>query len=98
LVKTCPAGSAPLRLHVTEALEAVVARSENEKKAIREKVRAYRQRMREKGLRPVQIWVPDVRAPGFGAEARRQAHAVASSPHGAADQEWIDSISEWNDA
>jgi hypothetical protein len=75
-----------------------VARSENEKKMVREKVRAYRQRMREKGLRPLQIWVPDVRAPGFAAEARRQAHAVASSPHEAADQEWIDSISEWNDA
>lgn len=73
-----------------------MARSEKDRKAIREKVSAYRKRMREKGLRPLQIWVPDVRAPGFAAEASRQAQSVASSPHEAGDQEWIDAISEWN--
>ncbi len=29
---------------------------------------SYRQRMRLAGLRPVQIWVPDTRSPGFAAE------------------------------
>ncbi|HWZ67422.1 MAG TPA: antitoxin MazE family protein [Stellaceae bacterium] len=33
----------------------------------RDKVRAYRERLRRQGLRPVQIWVPDVRSPGFAA-------------------------------
>jgi hypothetical protein len=33
---------------------------------------AYRARLRSAGLRPVQIWVPDVHAPGFQAEIRRQ--------------------------
>jgi hypothetical protein len=37
--------------------------------------------------------VPDVRAPGFAAEARRQALAVASSAHEARDQAWLDSLS-----
>ena len=32
----------------------------------------YRTRLRRQGLRPVQIWVPDQRAPGFRAELKRQ--------------------------
>lgn len=36
------------------------------------KMQAYRARLRSQGLRPVQIWVPDVHAPGFQAEIRRQ--------------------------
>lgn len=31
------------------------------------------------GLRPVQIWVPDTRRPGFAEECRRQAQAVAAA-------------------
>ena len=37
----------------------------------------YRARMRAAGLRPVQIWVPDVRAPGFAEMCGRQARAIA---------------------
>jgi hypothetical protein len=46
-------------------------------------------------MRPVQIWVPDVRAPGFAEEAHRQSRAVAASAQAADDQALIDSISEW---
>ena len=60
----------------------------------KEKVRRYRERMRKQGLRPIQIWVPDVRAPGFRVEAHRQSLAVASSPEAAADQEFIDAVSD----
>ena len=63
-------------------------------KSSRDRVRAHRQRLRERGLRPIQIWVPDVRSPAFAVEARRQATAVASSPHAAADQAFIDAASE----
>ena len=42
---------------------------------------AHRARLRRQGLRPIQIWVPDVRSPGFAAEARRQSAAVATSRH-----------------
>jgi hypothetical protein len=41
----------------------------------------------------VQIWVPDVRSPDFGAEAHRQAAAVAASDHAADDQAFIDAVS-----
>ncbi len=63
-------------------------------KPSREKVRAYRERLRRQGLRPIQIWVPDVRSPLFAAEAHRQSLAVASSPHAEEDQGFIDSISD----
>ena len=63
----------------------------------RERVREYRQRMREQGLRPIQIWVPDVRAPEFVAEAHRQSAAVAASEHESADQAFVDAISiDWD--
>jgi len=61
--------------------------------ANRDKVRAHRARLRAQGLRPIQIWVPDVRAPGFRAEARRQSALVGESVHGAQDQAWLDSLS-----
>jgi len=61
--------------------------------ASREKVRAHRDRLRAQGLRPIQIWVPDTRSPKFAAEASRQSRLVASSPHAAEDQAFIDSIS-----
>lgn len=44
-------------------------------------------------MRPIQLWVADVRAPGFTAEAHRQAAAVAASDHAADDQAFIDALS-----
>jgi hypothetical protein len=58
------------------------------------KVSEHRARLRAQGLRPIQIWVPDVRAPGFLAEARRQSLLVATSPADKEDQAFIDAISE----
>ena len=63
-------------------------------KPSREKVRAHRARLRQQGLRPIQIWVPDVRSPTFAAEAHRQSLAVAKSPRAREDQEFIDAVSE----
>lgn len=40
-------------------------------KSSREKVRAYRERMRAKGLRLVQMWIPDTRTPEFVGEQGR---------------------------
>ena len=63
-------------------------------KSSREKVRAYRERLRRQGLRPLQIWVPDVRAPAFRAEAHRQSLLVASSEFEADDQAFIDAVTD----
>jgi hypothetical protein len=63
----------------------------------RRRVREHRARLRAQGLRPIQLWVPDVRAPGFAEEAHRQSRAVAASPDAADDQAFLDSISVWPD-
>jgi hypothetical protein len=71
-----------------------VSESDRKKRATREKVRAYRERLRQQGLRPLQIWVPDVRSPAFAVEAHRQSVAVAQSSYETDDQAFIDAISE----
>jgi hypothetical protein len=62
-------------------------------KPSRVKVRDHRERLRRQGLRPIQIWVPDVRAPAFRSEARRQSLAVAASSRAHEDQAFIDAVS-----
>lgn len=61
----------------------------------RDKVRAHRARLRQEGLRPIQIWIPDVRSKAFAREAHRQSLAVANSPHAKSDQDFVDAISAW---
>ena len=41
------------------------------------RVQRRRNALRAAGLRPVQIWVPDTRKPGFAEECRRQSLAAA---------------------
>lgn len=69
------------------------ARSQS--KSSRDKVRAHRKRLRQQGLRPIQIWVPDMRSPAFVTEAHRQSLAVAKSPHASEDQDFINAVSDW---
>lgn len=67
--------------------------------AVRERVGEYRQRMRARGYRPVQIWVPDVRSEQFAQEARRQAALVAQSDRNGNDQDFVEAVSVgWDEA
>jgi hypothetical protein len=61
----------------------------------RDKVRAHRARLRRRGLRPIQIWVPDVRSRTFAREAQRQSALVAAAVSEIEDQAFVDTISEW---
>lgn len=58
------------------------------------RVRAHRDRLRAQGLRPVQLWVPDVRSPQFAQQAHEQSIAVASSSTDADDQAFIDALGD----
>jgi hypothetical protein len=69
--------------------------AEQEESAVRRRVADHRARLRRQGLRPVQIWVPDVRAVGFAAEASRQSALAANSDHAEDDQAFVDAISEF---
>lgn len=47
--------------------------------SLSERVARHRAALRASGLRPVQIWVPDTRRPGFAAECARQASLVTAA-------------------
>lgn len=66
----------------------------SQSKSSRDKVQAHRKRLRQQGLRPIQIWVPDMRSPTFAAEAHKQSLAVAKSAHAREDQDFINAISD----
>lgn len=46
---------------------------------VNERARKSREKKRRAGLRLIQLWVPDTRAPGFAEEAKRQCELVAES-------------------
>ncbi|TVR05814.1 MAG: DUF3018 family protein [Salinarimonadaceae bacterium] len=71
-----------------------MAASAPDTKSSRTKVRDYRARLRARGLRPIQIWAPDVRAPEFRRQAHLQSAAAARSDQAHDDQAFIDSISD----
>jgi len=58
------------------------------------KVRKHREQLRRQGLRPLQIWVPDVLSPSFRSAAHKQSQAVAASAHAEADLAFIEVISD----
>ena len=66
-------------------------------KSSNKKVADYRARLGSQGLRPIQIWVLDVRSPKFAAEAHRQSLLIANSPYAEEDQAFGDSISDFTD-
>ena len=66
--------------------------------SVRDRVSEHRKRLRAQGLRPIQVWVPDVRSADFAAEADRQALLVAVLDAHSDDQAFVDAISDgWED-
>ncbi|HIJ61554.1 MAG TPA: antitoxin MazE family protein [Rhodospirillaceae bacterium] len=55
---------------------------------VTERVQKRRAALRAAGLRPLQIWVPDIRRPGFIEECRRQSRVVAQADE--ADTDMLD--------
>ena len=58
------------------------------------RVKNYRDKLHAAGLRPLQIWVPDTRRPGFAEECRRQSLSLRNDP---AEQEiagWLESVAD----
>lgn len=58
-----------------------------------QRVQKHRAALRAQGLKSVQIWVPDVNAPGFAEECERQSRLAAEAD--ARDPEferWMDAV------
>ncbi|MBK6742598.1 MAG: antitoxin MazE family protein [Hydrogenophilales bacterium] len=69
---------------------------------VNSRVQKHRDALRQAGLRPVQIWVPDTRRPDFADECRRQSRLAAQADLADADmQEFMDSalaeVDGWTD-
>ncbi|NDY56802.1 antitoxin MazE family protein [Desulfovibrio sulfodismutans] len=62
------------------------------------KMRQYRARMKEKGLRAVQIWVPDVRSPDIAEALRRQSLLASSAPDEREMLDFLENVGAWGDA
>ena len=59
-----------------------------------ERVKKHHDALRAAGLRPVQIWVPDTRQPGFAAECRRQSRMVARRAAEIGSQQWLEQVTD----
>jgi Protein of unknown function (DUF3018) len=55
-----------------------------------------RERLRARGLRPVQHWVPDLRDPRVVADIRRQAKLMAQHPENGAIDDWLEQVIDWD--
>lgn len=67
-----------------------------------DRVQRHRDSLRAAGLRPVQIWVPDTRRPGFAEECRCQSRLAAIADAGDPDlldflDEALDDIEGWTE-
>lgn len=69
----------PKMLHVTDRAPYMANTHVNAR------VQRHRDALRMAGLRPVQIWVPDTRRPGFAAQCRRQSRVAALADMADAD-------------
>ena len=61
------------------------------------RVADHRSALRAQGLRPVQMWVPDTRAPGYAERIRRQLEALRNDPREARLLEELDEFADWDD-
>jgi Protein of unknown function (DUF3018) len=68
-------------------------RNETTKNASAHRVQRRRDKLRALGMRPIQIWLPDTRAPGFAEEAARQAQLVAAATS-EDDLEFLDRLAD----
>lgn len=58
------------------------------------RVQKHRDAMRAAGLRPIQIWVPDTRRPGFAEECRRQCLVVRNDPQELEMIDWLEAVAD----
>nr|WP_294502125.1 antitoxin MazE-like protein [uncultured Rhodopila sp.] len=57
----------------------------------------YRDGLRRRGLRPMQIWVPDIRAPGFAAEIKRQCELINAADRQENLMAWVEDVSVFDE-
>ena len=66
-------------------------------RTVKERVNSHRDRLRRAGFKTVQIWVPDIKAPGFAAECKRQSLIIKNDPVETRDLELLAELGDWGD-
>lgn len=61
---------------------------------VADRVRAHREALRAAGLKPLQIWVPDTRRPGFAEECARQSALLLDDPKEAELLDWLEAVAD----
>jgi len=61
-----------------------------------EKFRRYRARLKARGLRQIQIWVPDTTRPDFPAVIERQLRQIEGTEEDRDALEFIDMVADWD--
>lgn len=64
---------------------------------VKQRVQTHRNRLRAAGLKPIQIWVPDPKAPGFAVECRRQSLIIQNDLDEMRDLEMLAEIADWGE-
>lgn len=62
-----------------------------------ERTQKQRDALRQSGLCPVQIWIPDAQRPDFPEIARRQSRAIQGDPAENDMLDWVDSVIDTED-
>lgn len=62
-----------------------------------QKMRQYRLKMKQKGLRSVQIWIPDTRSPAISSELRRQSLLASRCPDEQDVMTFLDDVRAWDE-
>jgi len=57
-----------------------------------QKMRQYRERLKASGLRPIQLWVPDVRSQKIINEVRKQSVRVSSDSKETGIMKFVESV------
>ena len=57
---------------------------------VSERVGHYRRRQRAKGMRPLQVWVPDTRKEEFRRRCREEARRLRDDPHETEVLDWLE--------
>lgn len=59
--------------------------------------RVYRDQLKARGLRPVVLWVPDTRRPGFTEDIKRQLALVEADADDRETLAFIEAAADWAD-
>lgn len=62
-----------------------------------EKFRRYRQRLKARGLRQIQLWVPDTTSPDFQTRLESQLRRVEAGDEDRQSLDLIEDIADWSD-